>query len=68
MASALVAELNSDGHWTGELSGSALATAVAVIALDRMGAREYVLPGLRWLAGHANSDGGWGDTVRSQSN
>src|SRR5207244_3738041 len=24
--------------------------------------------GLRWLAEHRNSDGGWGDTVRSKSN
>jgi squalene-hopene/tetraprenyl-beta-curcumene cyclase len=65
---ALLAEMNSDGHWTGELSSSALSTAVAVIALHRMGENSFVQPGLQWLADHANADGGWGDTIRSQSN
>jgi squalene-hopene/tetraprenyl-beta-curcumene cyclase len=65
---ALLAELNPNGFWTGELSGSALSTAVAVIALHRMGQSECVAPGLNWLAEHANADGGWGDTIRSQSN
>jgi squalene-hopene/tetraprenyl-beta-curcumene cyclase len=64
----LLTEMNPAGHWTGELSSSALSTAVAVIALDRMGEKDFTLPGLRWLAEHANADGGWGDTVRSQSN
>jgi squalene-hopene/tetraprenyl-beta-curcumene cyclase len=65
---ALLSEMNPDGYWTGELSSSALSTAVAVIALHRMGETSFVQPGLRWLADHANADGGWGDTVRSQSN
>jgi squalene-hopene/tetraprenyl-beta-curcumene cyclase len=65
---ALLAEFNANGYWTGELSSSALSTAVAVIALNRMGAVEFTLPGLRWLADHVNKDGGWGDTTRSQSN
>lgn len=65
---ALLSEMNSKGHWTGELSSSALSTAVAVIALHRMGETNFIQPGLRWLADHANADGGWGDTVRSQSN
>ncbi len=60
-----------DGHWRGELSDSALSTATAVAALAVAGGhehREYVRRGLDWLAGHANRDGGWGDTVRSESN
>jgi len=64
----LLSKLASAGYWRGELSSSALSTAVAVIALDRMGEKDLVMPGLRWLAEHANADGGWGDTVRSQSN
>ena len=64
----LLAEFNPNGYWTGELSSSALSTAVAVIALHHMGERNFIAPGLRWLADHANADGGWGDTIRSQSN
>ncbi len=68
---ALLAELGPAGHWTGELSSSALSTATAVIALataDRAQHAPLVESGLRWLAEHANADGGWGDTVRSRSN
>lgn len=65
---ALLAELNAAGHWTGELSSSALSTAVATIALAQMRRPEFVTAGLRWLAANANPDGGWGDTIRSQSN
>lgn len=71
----LLAELGPDGHWTGELSASALSTAVAVIALGELDRRtgtkdhdEHVHRGLAWLAAHANADGGWGDTPRSRSN
>ena len=63
------------GHWTGELSSSALSTATAITALV-LARRNSNLPipagaierGARWLAGNANADGGWGDTVRSRSN
>ena len=68
---ALLDELGPDGHWSGELSSSALSTATAVTALaavDRESHREAITGGLRWLAAHANPDGGWGDTVRSRSN
>jgi squalene-hopene/tetraprenyl-beta-curcumene cyclase len=72
---ALLAELGESGHWTGELSSSALSTAVATIALGELDRRagttdnqSLVEAGLRWLAGNANADGGWGDTIRSQSN
>ncbi|MBI3851307.1 MAG: squalene--hopene cyclase [Verrucomicrobia bacterium] len=65
------------GHWVGDLSGSALSTAVAVCALsivsrqspeDEAKNRRLIDGGLTWLAGHINPDGGWGDTDRSLSN
>jgi squalene-hopene/tetraprenyl-beta-curcumene cyclase len=68
---ALLAELEPAGHWTGQLSASALSTATAVVALatvDRARHRQLIAAGLRWLAAHGNADGGWGDTVRSRSN
>jgi squalene-hopene/tetraprenyl-beta-curcumene cyclase len=73
----LLGERNAAGHWTGELSASGLSTATAVVALAlaaRNGAmveersRTMTARGLRWLAAHANGDGGWGDTVLSRSN
>ncbi len=71
----LLAARQAAGHWTGELSSSALATAVATIALGELDRSRgtaqdarRVEAGLRWLAEHANPDGGWGDTVRSASN
>ncbi len=68
---ALMAELNADGHWTGELSSSALSTATAVIALATVDAAKHaalIAGGRRWLAENQNADGGWGDTTRSKSN
>jgi squalene-hopene/tetraprenyl-beta-curcumene cyclase len=74
---ALLAERTSGGHWIGELSSSALATATAVCALSiwsRNGGKataehaRLIQGGLRWLAEHANDDSGWGDTDRSFSN
>ena len=71
----LLNERNDQGHWPGELSSSALSTAVATIALGEMdrqlGASEhrtFVKRGLHWLAQNVNADGGWGDTIRSKSN
>ena len=61
----LLAERVSAGHWTGELSCSALSTATAVIAL---GNDPLAAKGLEWLERNQNDDGGWGDTVRSISN
>ena len=69
--SALLAEMNADGHWTGEPSSSALSTATAVVALANVDATRHatlIRGGLRWLAGNVNADGGWGDTTRSKSN
>ncbi len=74
---ALLQARSADGHWTGELSSSALSTATAVCALSmaqRHGAacpdrtEALVEGGLEWLAAHVNCDGGWGDTILSLSN
>ncbi len=60
------------GHWEGRLSSSALSTATAVVALEVLrrqgGDGRLVDAGLRWLAAHANRDGGYGDTSDSPSN
>ena len=65
----LLGEMNERGHWTGELSSSALSTATAVVALRAMGVDEtLVANGVRWLSENQNADGGWGDTPRSKSN
>lgn len=72
----LLAERNTQGHWTGELSTSALSTATAVAALallrkNEPGSTQFnglIDGGLAWLAAHQNDDGGWGDTVLSVSN
>ena len=79
----LLAARHPAGHWEGELSSSALSTATAVCALSLWRQHANPRPpgaplpehldhaithGLRWLAQHANPDGGWGDTVLSVSN
>jgi squalene-hopene/tetraprenyl-beta-curcumene cyclase len=76
----LLATRSPEGYWTGELSSSALSTATAICALaiverELCGHAARLTPhgsritaGLDWLAEHANSDGGWGDTVLSVSN
>jgi squalene-hopene/tetraprenyl-beta-curcumene cyclase len=72
----LLSERNAAGHWTGELSTSALSTATTVSALAVVqkhappsGRFDHLIAdGLRWLAVHQNADGGWGDTVKSLSN
>ena len=63
--------MNAAGHWTGELSSSALSTATAIIALHEMKRSQHnplIAGGLRWLMATQNADGGWGDTTRSKSN
>ncbi len=72
---ALLTERNAEGHWTGELSTSALSTATAVCALATVAHQtgetrydSFIQLGLQWLAANANADGGWGDTTRSFSN
>ena len=49
---ALLDERNAEGFWVGELSSSALATAVACIALrlvDDVKHRDTIERGLSWL-------------------
>ncbi len=74
---ALLAERNPQGHWSGELSASALSTATAITALAIVEKhrgpfssdhRLLIERGLDWLARNRNADGGWGDTVKSKSN
>ena len=73
---ALLAERHPDGYWIGELSTSALSTAVAVSALALVqkatavhgSFTPLIENGVSWLAAHQNADGGWGDTVKSFSN
>ncbi len=70
-AAALLREMNAAGHWTGELSSSALSTATAIVALRTVDAEQHAVlisGGERWLREHQNPDGGWGDTVLSKSN
>jgi squalene-hopene/tetraprenyl-beta-curcumene cyclase len=67
----LLAERGADGVWAGELSSSALSTAVAAFALYQMDSVSncgLITRALHWLAEHLNSDGGWGDTPDSPSN
>lgn len=66
----LLATRTPAGTWRGELSSSALATAVAVTALHLADPEVHAEPvrrGGRWLAGHVNADRGWGDTPDSRS-
>ncbi|MCF7817054.1 MAG: hypothetical protein K9M54_04165 [Kiritimatiellales bacterium] len=64
----LLAELSPAGRWEGELSSSALATAVAAFALKLAGKAELTARGCQWLENHRNADGGWGDSPESPSN
>lgn len=67
----LLQEREAGGHWNGQLSSSALSTAVALFALAQVDASahaEAVEAGLLWLARNANADGGWGDSPESPSN
>jgi len=67
----LKSELTSQGFWTGELSPSALATAVSIVALqlgDPEQSRERIDCGANWLIDIINKDGGFGDTPGSLSN
>ena len=70
----LLAQRNKQGHWTGELSSSALATATAVVALQivqretNADHQALIDGGVQWLVTNVNEDGGWGDSTKSISN
>lgn len=73
----LMSEKNSEGHWVGHLSSSALSTATAIVALRLATDHNLLTPdkaevimeaGLKWLEDHVNPDGGWGDTIKSHTN
>ena len=69
---ALWAERNANGWWEGQLSSSALSTAVAVLALgsapEMAGHAGLIKNGLKWLSRTQLEDGGWGDTDKSRAN
>ena len=67
----LLRQRNAHGWWTGELSVSPLATAVAVVALHLCDPDRHapvITRGLDFLRRTQNPDGGWGDTLKSLSN
>ncbi len=76
----LLTERHRRGHWVGQLSESALATATSISALaiyqknakhpvlENSHVRRMISGGTRWLIAQQNEDGGWGDTVCSHSN
>ncbi len=74
LTASLIERRRAPDHWDGHLSGSALSTATAIIALslaERDTGRKYgtlIDSGVSWLIAHQNADGGWGDTVLSFSN
>jgi squalene-hopene/tetraprenyl-beta-curcumene cyclase len=67
----ILAGRNDNGYWTGQLSTSALSTAVAVVALKTAGDEadnERIEKGFAWLCQHVNADGSYGDTISSPGN
>lgn len=68
---ALLDSRNSSGFWEGQLSSSALAGAVSIIAFQFSDSDRYIneiQDGLDWLLSHQNHDGGYGDSPESRSN
>ncbi len=71
VAEKLLSERNKSGSWEGELSSSALSTAVSTFALFQFSKDEFledIHAGLSWLVENINEDGGYGDTAESPSN
>lgn len=71
LSACLKEQINHDGFWTGELSSSALAVAVAIAALHSYNSSENfkeISGGLNWLTENINSDGSYGDTPGSDGN
>ncbi len=62
---------NKSGIWEGELSGSALSTAVSAFALwmyDKDKYKTEIEAAYKWLSENINDDGAWGDTIVNKSN
>jgi squalene-hopene/tetraprenyl-beta-curcumene cyclase len=60
-----------EGYWVGTLSSSALATAIAMVALKLVNAEHYhdaIRGGRAWLLRTQREDGGWGDALSDESN
>jgi len=74
VVTALWEEPRPKGHWTGELSPSALSTSTALMALWQLAIQGesldhgVMLAGVDWLLSEQRADGGWGDTPVSYSN
>ena len=67
----LMESRSDDGMWRGSLSSSAISTAVAVFALQRIDADRYrpqIDAGVGWLLATMKADGSWGDSVESPPN
>lgn len=67
----LMQSRSADGMWRGELSSSAISTAVSVFALQRIDEERYsrhIQAGVEWLRRTMKADGSWGDSVESPSN
>lgn len=67
----LMKSRSADGMWRGELSSSAISTAVSVFALQRIDADKYAVhihAGVHWLHETMKADGSWGDSVESPAN
>jgi len=71
VADHLRAEQRPTGYWVGELSTSALATAMSMVGLWQTNRARYHSPivrGRHWLFATQHPDGGWGDAVVDPSN
>jgi squalene-hopene/tetraprenyl-beta-curcumene cyclase len=71
LATILSRQSNREGFWTGELSSSALGTAVAIAALhfnDSQANSGMISGGIDWLLKNINADGSYGDTPDSPGN
>ncbi|MCH2206570.1 MAG: hypothetical protein MK132_11950 [Lentisphaerales bacterium] len=70
LISRLFAE-RKDGTWEGQLSSSALSTAVGIFALAQFDQDRFIMEiksGLNWLVRNINEDGSYGDTPDSPGN
>ena len=66
----LAATRRANGTWAGDLSSSALATAIATVALRRHAPTRLagaLRRGTEWLAATPQADGGWGDAIVDDS-